>query len=235
MNRNNVFNLGLLLILLVVGGWGATAVLTPLVHADTITVTTTADEVNNDGDCSLREAILAANGDTAVDNCSVGSGADVITLPPGTYTLSLAGAGEDAAQTGDLDLTANVTINGGGMNNSIIDGAGADRIFEVHTAAQVTINDLTVRNGSATSGGGINVSGALTLSGSRVTGSTATGVGGGTAPSPLAAAASMVIRPAAAAGSSSAFLQPPLSTARSAATPSRVAGVESPVPGFSTS
>lgn len=179
MNRNNVFNLGLLLILLVVGGWGATAVLTPLVHADTITVTTTADEVNNDGDCSLREAILAANGDTAVDNCSVGSGADVITLPPGTYTLSLAGAGEDAAQTGDLDLTANVTINGGGMNNSIIDGAGADRIFEVHTAAQVTINDLTVRNGSATSGGGINVSGALTLSGSRVTGSTATGVGGG--------------------------------------------------------
>ncbi|MCA9955524.1 MAG: CSLREA domain-containing protein, partial [Anaerolineales bacterium] len=119
MNRKNVFNLGLLLFLLVVGGLGITAVFTPLVHADTITVDTTADEVNTNGNCSLREAILSANGDTAVDSCTAGSGADVITLPPGTYTLSLAGAGENAAQTGDLDITADVTINGGGMNNSI--------------------------------------------------------------------------------------------------------------------
>ncbi len=178
-NRQTAFHLGLLLFLLVVGGWGAAAVLIPLVHANTITVTTTDDEVNNNGDCSLREAILAANTDTAVDACPAGSGADVIILPPGTYTLSLAGAGEDAAQTGDLDLTADVTINGGGMNNTIIDGAGADRIFEVHSGVQATITGLTVRNGSATSGGGVNVSGALTLSGSRVTGSTATGVGGG--------------------------------------------------------
>ncbi|MBK8902909.1 MAG: CSLREA domain-containing protein [Anaerolineaceae bacterium] len=179
MNAKNVFHLGLLLFLLVVGGLGVTAVLTPLVHADTITVTTTDDEVNNDGDCSLREAVLAANGDTAVDNCSAGSGADVITLPPGTYTLSLAGAGENAAQTGDLDLTANVTINGGGINNSIIDGADLDRIFEVHGGAQVTVNDLTIRNGSASTGGGVYVTGVLTLSDSRVTASTATGSGGG--------------------------------------------------------
>lgn len=179
MNAKNVFHLGLLLFLLVVGGWGATAVFTPLVYANTITVNTTADEVNNDGDCSLREAILSANGDTAVDNCSAGSGADVITLPPGTYTLSLAGTGENAAQTGDLDLLGSVTINGGGLNNSIIDGADLDRVFDVRSGAQVTINDLTVRNGSSTSGGGINVSGALTLSDSRVTGSTSTGFGGG--------------------------------------------------------
>lgn len=179
MNPKNVFHLGLLLFLLVIGGVAITAVFTPLVHADTITVTTTADEVNNDGDCSLREAILAANGDTAVDACTAGSGADVITLPPGTYTLSLAGAGENAAQTGDLDLTANITINGGGMNNSIIDGADLDRIFEVHSGAEVTINDLTMRNGSTTSGGGISVLGTLTLNNSRVTDNTATGVGGG--------------------------------------------------------
>ncbi|MCB8979005.1 MAG: CSLREA domain-containing protein [Ardenticatenaceae bacterium] len=179
MNRKNVFNLGLLLFLLVVGGLGITAVFTPLVHADTITVDTTADEVNTNGNCSLREAILSANGDTAVDSCTAGSGADVITLPPGTYTLSLAGAGENAAQTGDLDITADVTINGGGMNNSIIDGAGADRIFEVHSGATATINDLTVRNGSNVSGGGISVAGTLTLNRSRVTGSTATSSGGG--------------------------------------------------------
>jgi CSLREA domain-containing protein len=179
MNAKNVFHLGLLLFLLVVGGWGATAVFTPPVYANTITVTTTVDEVNNDGDCSLREAVLAANGDTAVDACSAGTGSDVITLPPGTYTLSLAGTGENAAQTGDLDLVGSVTINGGGMYNSVIDGADLDRIFDVLSSAQVTLNDLTVRNGSSTSGGGINVSGALTLSDSRVTGNASTGFGGG--------------------------------------------------------
>ena len=179
MNQKTTFHLGLLFFLLVVAGAVVTAVLTPLVYAGTITVDTTVDEVINNGNCSLREAILSANGDTAVDNCSAGSGADIITLPPGTYTLNLVGSGENEAQTGDLDLTTDITINGGGMNNSIIDGAGADRIFEVHNGAIATLNDLTVRNGSTTSGGGIYVAGTLTLNRSRVTGSTATSSGGG--------------------------------------------------------
>jgi large subunit ribosomal protein L30 len=46
----------------------------------------------------------------------------MITLPPGTYLLSLGGAGEDGALTGDLDLTGNVTINGGGQSDTLIDG-----------------------------------------------------------------------------------------------------------------
>ena len=44
--------------------------------AAVITVTTTADELNTDGDCSLREAVQAANGDVAVDGCPAGNGAD---------------------------------------------------------------------------------------------------------------------------------------------------------------
>ena len=36
------------------------AVYAPLAHAATITVNTTTDELNTDGDCSLREAIRAA-------------------------------------------------------------------------------------------------------------------------------------------------------------------------------
>jgi CSLREA domain-containing protein len=54
----------------------------------TITVNTANDELNSDGDCSLREAIRAANLDTAVDGCPAGSGADIIQLPSGTYTLN---------------------------------------------------------------------------------------------------------------------------------------------------
>jgi CSLREA domain-containing protein len=38
----------------------------------TITVNTAADESNTDGDCSLREAITAANTNTAVDACRAG-------------------------------------------------------------------------------------------------------------------------------------------------------------------
>ncbi|MEX2457441.1 MAG: CSLREA domain-containing protein, partial [Actinomycetota bacterium] len=60
--------------------------------ATTITVTTTDDELNGDGDCSLREAIVAANTDAQTDECAAGSGADTIVVPAGTYDLDLAGA-----------------------------------------------------------------------------------------------------------------------------------------------
>src|ERR671921_618797 len=71
--------------------------LAPPAHAATISVTTTTDELNADGDCSLREAVRAANLDASVDACVAGTGADMITLPAGTYLLSVAGRDEDAA------------------------------------------------------------------------------------------------------------------------------------------
>src|ERR671920_1485404 len=57
--------------------------------AATITVTSLADDVVSDGSCTLREALLAANSDTAVDACAAGAGADVIVLGTGTYTLAI--------------------------------------------------------------------------------------------------------------------------------------------------
>src|SRR5262249_51788819 len=55
-------------------------------------VTTTADEVTPGGGVSLREAIIAAN---------TNPGPDTIVLPAGTFNLSIFGANEDAAATGD--------------------------------------------------------------------------------------------------------------------------------------
>ena len=52
------------------------------VQAAGIAVDTTTDELNSDGDCSLREAVQAANTDAAVDGCAAGSGADMIRCPP---------------------------------------------------------------------------------------------------------------------------------------------------------
>lgn len=138
-------------------------------QAATITVNTTADEVNADGDCSLREAVIAANTDAAVDACAAGTGEDAISVPAGTYTLSLAGGGENAAVTGDLDLTDadGVAISGAGSASTIIDADRIDRVIEARPGSATTrISDLTVREGASvtapTGGGGIRAAGAGT-------------------------------------------------------------------------
>ena len=144
----------------------------PAASAATITVNTTTDEINNDGDCSLREAIRAANLDQAVDACPAGSGADTIILPAGNYVLNLAGSGEDAAQTGDLDITADLTLSGAGSTSTTIDGNGLDRVLQIFSST-VEISGIEFTGGvsGANHGGGINLtSGTLTLSSSRVTG-----------------------------------------------------------------
>ena len=129
-----------------------------------ILVNTTTDELNADGDCSLREAIRASNLDQAVDACTAGNGADTIVLQNGvTYTLTRVGA-DDTAINGDLDITSAVTIVG---SNAIIDANGAttlDRVIQVFGGQLVKISNVTLRNGRTTSfGGGIRNAGNLTL------------------------------------------------------------------------
>src|SRR5439155_19826905 len=87
----------------------------PNAAAATFAVTRTDDPVPGacDSDCSLREAVLAAN---------AGSGGDTIVLPAGHYRLTISGPGEDAAATGDLDLTTSVMIAGAGARSTVIDG-----------------------------------------------------------------------------------------------------------------
>ena len=56
-----------------------------------ITVNTVSDELNADGDCSLREAITSANSDSASDACAIGDGADSISFGvAGTIVLNSA-------------------------------------------------------------------------------------------------------------------------------------------------
>ncbi|MDJ0757702.1 MAG: choice-of-anchor Q domain-containing protein [Ardenticatenaceae bacterium] len=131
----------------------------------TITVTTTDDEVNNDGDCSLREAIIAANNDVAVDNCPAGSGVDQINLPAGHYVLSIPYRGniadEDSEEEGDLDITENLSIFGAGAQETIVDANRVDRVFDIAPDTLVLIEDVTITGGQPTSAvwkaAGINV------------------------------------------------------------------------------
>ncbi|HVS12734.1 MAG TPA: CSLREA domain-containing protein [Thermoanaerobaculia bacterium] len=136
-----------------------------------VNVNTTEDEDNVDGDCSLREAIRAADQDVVVDACGSGGGADVVNVPAGVYVLVL----------GDLSVssTEGLSIVGAGADVTILDGNASDRILSL-SGAVVSVSGVTIRNGVATSGGGINVSnGNLTLSNSVVIGNTANSDGGG--------------------------------------------------------
>jgi CSLREA domain-containing protein len=123
----------------------------------TITVTTTADELNADGDCSLREAIDAADADAAVDACAAGSGSDVVTVGAGTYQLA------DALD--DLRVDSSMTIDGVGAGSTTISGAD-DRVLRLNAgpdATAVTISDLTITGGIANTGAGVKVRPGVTL------------------------------------------------------------------------
>jgi CSLREA domain-containing protein len=141
--------------------------------AVTLTPNTTADEFNsNPAACSLREAIEAANADTAVnsDGCPAGSGADRIELQAGTtYTLSIPGAPEGFDATGDLDIRGGDLTIIAPQTGATIDGNGAvlqDRILEIANfapAINVVIDNINFVNGcvqcSVGNGGAIAVNG----------------------------------------------------------------------------
>ena len=150
----------------------AAPIVVPSVPQATFSVTKTAD--TNDGacnaDCSLREAIVAAN---------AAAGADSITLPAGTYTLTIANTGgtnEDASAQGDLDVNDALTITGAGAATTIVQAGttnsnGIDKVFAFNpicsTAVSSSMSGVTVRFGRNTqpngggdfseTGGGIDV------------------------------------------------------------------------------
>ncbi|MCB0073419.1 MAG: hypothetical protein KDE20_18245, partial [Caldilineaceae bacterium] len=124
-----------------------------------------------DGVTSLREAVCAANNE---------AGADRIILGANTYALTIAGAGEDANATGDLDILDDLTIVGLNPTSTIINGGGIDRVLHIPgTAALVTVDNVTVTGGAAGDGGGISNSGSLTVTESAISGNSVTDYGGG--------------------------------------------------------
>src|SRR5436305_5025791 len=101
------------------------ALAAPVARASTFTVTKTADTAdgNCDSDCSLREAIMAAN---------TSPGADTIVVPAGDYRLSITGAGEDVGATGDLDVNDDTTIAGAGARTTAVHAPPDGQMNPVH-------------------------------------------------------------------------------------------------------
>lgn len=110
-------------------------------HAAVYTVTKTVD--SNDGacdaDCSLREAVAAAN---ATEDDDVIEFSPVFLTAFQTLTLSLGGI--------VISNNGSLTINGPGSDRLEIVGIFPSRPLTINTAT-VNIHGLTFRNGSGTS------------------------------------------------------------------------------------
>ena len=135
-------------------------------RAASFTVTRTDDTERgacNPGDCSLREAIEAAN--------ALAPETSTITLPAGTYGLTIAQR---------LSMSADITITGAGSAATIVDGNQLVGVFDIIGTDE--IDGITVRNGldaSGVGGGGIHNGGTFTGTDLALDGNTTSGPGGG--------------------------------------------------------
>ena len=137
---------------------GATLLSTSAASAATITVINT----NDSGPGSLRQALVKANdGDTVNFDSSLNG--QRITLT-----------------SGQLNVDKDVIISGPGAKNLAVDGNAQSRVFSVNPGKTVTIDGLTVANGSSEFyGGGIyNDSAALTVTNCVLSGNSAYSGGG---------------------------------------------------------
>ena len=136
-----------------------------IVHAANITVTTTDDELNADGDCSLREAIEAANTNTAVDACPAGDPAPTVDI------ISFGVTGTITHQSGQVVITDDLTIHGPGASNLSLGTGGYGRVLAVPVGVTLNLSDLTLANSyGEVVGGVIYNEGTVTVTGTVFSG-----------------------------------------------------------------
>lgn len=133
----------------------------------TFTVSKFTDSADGvcDADCSLREAISAANQHP---------GADIVPLVAGVYQLTIAPAldnygspreDEDNA-IGDLALTDELTLLGAGAEMTTIESTMHQRVFKVLANAKAQFSQFTITGGATAGhedGGGLFNAGELTM------------------------------------------------------------------------
>ena len=154
-------------------------ILTAQTRSEVFFVTDTNDSTNLK---SLRGAVIEANRVGHRNTIILGEGQH-----PGrngtrewVFRLTISGPDEGAARTGDLDVTSgNLTIMGAGANVVIDASALGDRVFQVFSNAQLTLDGLVITGGNAPSGssvfqhgeagGAIHNAGTLVLKGCVIT------------------------------------------------------------------
>lgn len=147
----------------------------------TIVVNDTGSTVADDGQCTLPEAIVAANLDTAsgvqAGECPAGSGADVIQLEAGQlYSLTTVDNQLDGPN-GLPSISSAITLEGNGatLERSTLSTTPEFRLLHIGPAGDLTLRNITLQNGRLTvadatvkNGGGVYNQGGLTIVNSTV-------------------------------------------------------------------
>jgi peptidoglycan/xylan/chitin deacetylase (PgdA/CDA1 family)/methionine-rich copper-binding protein CopC len=136
--------------------------------ASNVYVNTTGSDTNAGTSADPYQTI--ANGVNQVDNQGT------VHLSKGTFNNNNGAGHSDYGIT----ISKNVTIQGAGSNETVIDAKSLNNILTISNNANVIIRDLTIKNGKALSGGAITVgSGSrLTLINCIITNNIATNYGG---------------------------------------------------------
>ncbi|MGZ8514319.1 MAG: choice-of-anchor Q domain-containing protein [Candidatus Limnocylindrales bacterium] len=151
--------------------------------AGSIYVSTTAQEVNDDDDCSLQEAIYAANYDDNIapdtipgtffeTGCEAGSGDDTIVLLPASATFTMSRVINDqfnyVGPTATPIVTSTILIEG--LGATIVHGGGLVpyRAFAVANTGNLHLREVEIRgfevqggDGVGGGGGGMGAGGAV--------------------------------------------------------------------------
>ncbi|MCB0036805.1 MAG: hypothetical protein KDE51_22390, partial [Anaerolineales bacterium] len=139
--------------------------------AATITVNSANDNtlanLAGNGTCDLREAIASANTDTAVGECTAGSGTDTILFDAALVTDSDAyiilldeDTGEDDGEYGPSGFVISTTmsiVGPSGENGVLLWGSFGNnerRLFHVTPSGNLTLENLALTNGIAQGGNG---------------------------------------------------------------------------------
>ncbi len=99
------------------------------------------------GVCTLRAAVMQA---------SVLGSFDTILVPAGIYNLTLPAN----SSGGRLVISNNVTVQGSGKDNTIVNQTVNDAVIEI-TGGEVALNNLTIQGGNSQGGGGVRIGNAI--------------------------------------------------------------------------
>ncbi len=151
---------------------------------------------------ALAVAIVIGAGMSAISNIPAGAATDGVTncsssaTSPGSlpYEIQNAAPGDTISfsvdcsfaspitLTSTIDINADLTIEGLGIENTVISGDNAVSVFDIASGVTATISGVTIADGQSTTtqgGGGVLNLGTLTLTADAVTGNISTVQGGG--------------------------------------------------------
>jgi hypothetical protein len=160
--------------------------------ASTIYVTTIASDINGDADCSLPEAIYAANLDASkapdasspgsffTTGCTAGDGSDKIVLLPAfgvyQYTDPIDDPDNFIGPSVTPIVTSTILIDGLGVRMERISAGRPTRAFVVGPTGNLTLREVHIKgfsihggNGNDGGGGGMGAGGAVYVQGGSLT------------------------------------------------------------------